>query len=172
MATFAALAKIDPNDDTALAELSSQYWLDQLQPLRGLENVLPETVTELRSQIVVEVDILVIETNLDCGCSEETSPILVLQTGGSIDGSTLLEAAWAAYMLSLKATMDGGKNDRAHVGRDADAIELATSIVARLGGYATPCDEIYGSDGTYLEAIALEYDAETRTLTANPSIGS
>jgi hypothetical protein len=166
------MATIDPRDDIALEDTGKLFWLNELQRLRGLEGLKPEGASALKTMVFADVDALAIVTGKDCGCSREKATILVMPTGGTLTGATLLEASWAAYMLSLKATMDGGKNPRAHVGKDADAVELATSMAQRLGAFVTPYDEIYGSGGTYLEAIDLSYDPETRTLTGCPEIGS
>lgn len=155
-----------------LDEFGRLFWLNELQPLRGLEGVTKEGVSHFRSTTISDVDTVAVITGMDCGCSREKATILTFPAPDTVDGATLLEAVWAGYMLSLKATMDGGRNRRAHVGRDADAIDLANAIVSRLGGTATPCDEVYGSGGTYLEALDFGYDPATRTLTVDPSIGS
>lgn len=163
---------VQPTDAGALKLLGTAYWLDQLQPLMGVEGVDPDTVADLRNAVVIDVDRVRIATGTDFGCSPKLATILEATVAGSVDGATLLELTWAAYMLSLKATMDAGKNRRAHIGRDPIAIPHALAIAAQYDATATPCDEVYGSDGTYLEALDLSYDAATRTLTVEPIIGS
>lgn len=166
------MSTIDPRDEGALEDVGGEYWLNELQRLRGLEGLTPKGRDHFKGIVIANVDALVIQTAKDNGCSREKATILTMPTGGSIDGALLLEATWSSYMLSLKATMDGGKNPRAHVGEDADAVELATSMADRIGAFVTPSDEVYGSCGTYLEKITLTYDPDTRTLTGEPFIGS
>lgn len=165
-------APIAPTDTAELTKIGGLFWLNQLQSLRGIECVEADHADVIRGVVISDVDKVAVVTNTDCGCSSVEATILTLPTEGSIDGATILEAVWAGYMLSLKATMDGGKNDRAHIGDEEDAIDLANAIIARLGATATPCDEVYGSDGTYLELIEFRYEAETRTMSLKPYIGS
>ncbi len=162
---------IAPTDTAGLSAFGDLYWLDELQPLRGLENAPNGIVETLRSTTIANVDQVRIVSGLDHGCSPIKATILTMPVQGSIDGATLLEAVWAGYMLSLKTTMDAGHED-AHVGDDEDAIALADAIVARLGATATPSDEIYGSGGTFLELLEFTYDPETRVLSVDPCIGS
>lgn len=167
-----AFSMIDPTNATGLEAFGRWFWLNELQPLRAGEALSASALAEAKVVAVQNVDHLVVETNLDCGCSRETQVILTMATGGSLSIHTALRAVWASYMASLKATMDAGKNRRAHVGDDADAMDLVAREVAELSAVLTPCNEVYGSGGTYLESLDCRYDAETRTLTVNPSIGS
>jgi hypothetical protein len=163
---------IAPTDTVELSHVSRVYWLGQIQPLRGMQCVEADHADVLNSVVIGDVDRIEIVTNTDCGCSAVEATILTMPTEGSIDGGTILDAVWAGYMLSLKATMDGGKNERAHIGDEPDAIEVANAIVERLGATATPCDEVYGSDGTYLELVEFRYEPATRTMILKPYIGS
>lgn len=159
--------RIDANDEHGMVLLSGSFWLNEIHHCNT------EDVREaFRAVTILGVDTLRIDVNVDCGCSRETTTILEMPTHGQLGADTLLEAAWASYILSLKATMDGGKNERAHLNDDETLVPRALGIVKRLGAVSTPCDEVYGSDGTYLESLRFEYDPSTRTLTANPSIGS
>ena len=167
------MAIMHASDAQALTDFGRTFWLDRLQPLRGYEGLRQDFVDELRSNVITHVDVVEVVTGQDMGCSDEKSVILTMPTpAGSVHGAQLLQAVWAGYMLSLKATMDAGKNPRAHVGGDADAVELATNMVQWVGATATPYDAIYGSDGTYLEALDFGYDPATRTLRVDPMIGS
>lgn len=165
------MTTIDAGDDKTLAAFGERYWLDELQPLRGSANVPNELAAELRSTRIVGMSGIRIVSGLDFGCSREKAVILTMPTPDGIDGETLLEAVWAGYMLSLKATMDAG-GDGAHIGDDEDAVDLAQSIVTRLGATATPSSEIYGSGGTFLENLDFRYNPESRTLDVDPGIGS
>jgi hypothetical protein len=161
------------NDAAALQDFGRKFWVDRLQPLRGYEGLRQDFVDQLRSDVVTRVDVVEIVAGKDNGCSNEKAVILTMPTpAGSVHGAQLLQAVWAGYMLSLKATMDSGRNPRAHVGDDADAVELATNMVQWVGATATPYDAVYGSDGTYLEALDFEYEPTTRTLRVHPLIGS
>lgn len=161
---------IRPDDVRGLSEFGALYVLNSLQPLRGYELVKQSYVDRLRSNVVTHVDVVEILTGLDHGRSTEKTVILTMPCPGSIDGATLLQAVWCGYMLSLNATMEAG-DDRAHVGYEEDAVELATAMTRWIGAVATPCAEVYGSEGTYLEALEFTYDATTRTLRVVPSIG-
>jgi hypothetical protein len=159
--------RIDADDEYEMSVLSGAFWLNEIH------TCLTDGAREMLAAVtVLGVDTLRIDVNVDCGCSRETTTILEMPTHGQLGADTLLEAVWAAYILSLKATMDGGKNERAHLNDDETLVPRALEIVERLGAVSTPCDEVYGSDGTYLELLRFEYDPATRTLTANPSIGS
>jgi len=165
------MTTIAATDAGELSEFGNLYRLDELQPLRGLEALDAEAVGLLRSVEIVGIERIEIVSRRHHGCSAENEVILSMPVEKAIDGATLLEAVWAGYMLSLKATMDAG-HARAHIGDDEDAIDLANAIVARLGATATPSAEVYGSDGTFLEMLRFSHDAATATLSVDPVIGS
>lgn len=163
---------IDPNDFTPLAQFGASFWLDEFQPLRSGQALSSKVRCQFRDTLITDVDTLVVEACLDFGCSRKTQAILTMRTGGSVDGLTVLRGVWTGYMASLKATMDGGRNKRAHIGTDPKIMDLVVKEAKALKAKLTPCDEVYGSDGTYLEQVSFRYDPATRTLTANPSFGS
>jgi len=166
------MAQLNPADPQALETFGDMFWLGGLQPLRAGEALPDHTRRKLQDAVLANIDQLNVEAMIDCGCSEETQVILTMPTPGNVDGFTALRAAWAGYMQSLKATVDSGKNDRAHIGQDPIIMDIVANEIEALGATATPCDEVYGSCGTYLEYLECKYDPASRTLTVNPIIGS
>lgn len=163
---------IAPTDQAALAAFGNKFWLNALQPLRAGEGLSDQERTFFQGVLITDVTRVDIVTDKNYGCSNEKTIILSFSPQRDVlDGMTLLRAVWAGYMLSLKATMDSGNNIRAHVGDDEDAVDLATATAAEIRATVTPCDEVYGSRGTYLELLEFGYDSATRVLTVEPAIG-
>lgn len=97
--------------------------------------------------------------------------ILAWEPGRAIDALDATRAAWAAYVLSLKASQDLGLNDRCHVSPPHLA-DVARAHVDAIGAAATPHDCVYGSDACFWEISELSYDPASRTLTIQPQMGS
>jgi hypothetical protein len=97
--------------------------------------------------------------------------VLVWEPKSDVDALDLTRAAWAGYVLSLKASEDLGLNDRCHVPAGG-FVEAARAHVDAIGAVATPHDCVYGSDMSYWELSKVTFDAETGTLAIVPQLGS
>jgi len=97
--------------------------------------------------------------------------VLVWEPEGPVDALDLTRAAWAGYVLSLKASEDLGLNPRCHV-TPGSLADVAAAHVAAIGAVATPHDCVYGSDMAYWECSEVTFDADTGTICIVPSLGS
>jgi hypothetical protein len=97
--------------------------------------------------------------------------VLVWEPKGPVDALDLTRAAWAGYVLSLKASEDLGLNPRCHV-TPGGLADVAAAHVADIGAVATPHDCVYGSDMAYWECSQVSFDADTGTIVIVPSLGS
>lgn len=171
------IGAIRADDASAMERVAKLFWVNELQRAAG-EGAAFEGIT------ISGVDRLVVVTSNypEHAAGREITreqwraevwrvEILEMSVGGVLRGRDLYEATWAAYVLSLKATVDAGTNERAHVG-DGTCVPIAQAFVERLGATARPHRSVYASGGTYLERALFDYDDEPRTLYVTPLICS
>ena len=174
--TQAAIEKlaINPLEEQALSDFGEAFWLNELHLLEAGRAFNDRGVAFFSSRDITDVDTLHIVTNAAYKDGPDDPEFVILQmpVGGTLNGMTIVRAVWAGYIASLKATMDSGKNLRAHIGQNPGTMDLVASEVSALGAELRPCDNVYGSDGNYLEQIEFNYDPITKVLSAKPVIGS
>lgn len=162
-------ATISARDPAALALLAACF--EERGPLYVARN---KAFTWSLSQFsITDVAQLIIRAPGQADNDEEPTQILEMSVPGTICAHHILDAVWAAYILSIKAGIDDRTIEtRSLLGEDLLLSQVAQELIDGLAARATPYNRIYVSDRLYLDSLKITFDAASGTLIVVPFIGS